>query len=68
MGVFDRKSTPDAALRAAEAGKSVVLFEKEGAPGGDTALSAGTIHAAGTSLQQSQGFSDDTTEAYIAYI
>lgn len=57
-----------AALRAAEAGKSVVLFEKEGAPGGDTALSAGTIHAAGTSLQQSQGFADDTTEAYIAYM
>lgn len=57
-----------AALRAAETGKSVVLFEKEGAPGGDTALSAGTIHAAGTSLQQSQGFSDDTTEAYIAYM
>lgn len=57
-----------AALRAAEAGKRTILFEKESAPGGDTALSAGTIHAAGTTLQQAQGYRDDTTETYIDYM
>ena len=57
-----------AALAAAEANKTAVLLEKEAVVGGDTALSAGTIHAPGTSLQDEQGYEGDTVEAYIEYM
>ncbi len=57
-----------AALSAAEAGKSVVLLEKEATCGGDTALSAGTIHAPGTSLQEAQGYTGDTVQDYLEYM
>lgn len=57
-----------AALKANELGKSVVVLEKEAGVGGDTALSAGTIHAPGTKLQEEQGFGGDTVETYIAYM
>ena len=36
--------------------------------GGDSALSAGTIHAPGTVLQEEQGYGGDTTEEYIEYM
>lgn len=57
-----------AAIRAAEAGKSVIMLEKEAAVGGDSALSAGTIHAPGTKLQEEQGYGGDSVDAYIEYM
>ncbi len=54
-----------AALRAAEEGKNIILLEKESNVGGDSALSDGTIHAAGTTLQEEQGYGGDTTDSYI---
>lgn len=47
-----------AALAAADAGASVVVFEKSDAPGGNTALSTGSIPAAGSKLQISAGIED----------
>ena len=55
-----------AAIRAAETGKSCVVLEKEAALGGDSALSAGTIHAPGTKLQAEQGYGGDGVDEYIA--
>ena len=57
-----------AAIRAAETGKSCVVLEKEAALGGDSALSAGTIHAPGTKLQAEQGYGGDGVDEYIAYM
>lgn len=54
-----------AAIRAAEQGKTCVVLEKEAAVGGDSALSAGTIHAPGTKLQAEQGYGGDTVDTYI---
>lgn len=47
-----------AALVAADAGASVVVFEKSDAPGGNTALSTGSIPAAGSKLQKAAGVKD----------
>lgn len=47
-----------AALAAADAGASVVVFEKSDAPGGNTALSTGSIPAAGSKLQKAAGVKD----------
>lgn len=47
-----------AALAAADAGASVVVFEKSDAPGGNTALSTGSIPAAGSKLQIAAGVQD----------
>ncbi len=48
-----------AALAAADAGASVVVLEKLDAPGGNTALSTGSIPAAGSRFQQEAGVDDD---------
>jgi fumarate reductase flavoprotein subunit len=47
-----------AALRAAEAGRGVVVIERDKLPAGSTALSAGLIPAAGTRFQRSKGITD----------
>lgn len=54
-----------AALAASEAGASVVVLEKLGAPGGNTALSTGSIPAAGSRLQREAGV-DDNPERMFA--
>ncbi|NRQ48845.1 FAD-dependent oxidoreductase [Aeromicrobium stalagmiti] len=48
-----------AALAAADAGASVVVLEKLDAPGGNTALSTGSIPAAGSRFQREAGVEDD---------
>lgn len=48
-----------AALAAADAGASVVVLEKLEQPGGNTALSTGSIPAAGTRFQAEAGVEDD---------
>jgi fumarate reductase flavoprotein subunit len=47
-----------AALRAADAGRSVVVIERDKLPAGSTALSAGLIPAAGTRFQRAKGITD----------
>ena len=47
-----------ASLAAAEEGVRVVLLEKTGRPGGNTAMSQGMIPAAGTRFQREAGFHD----------
>jgi fumarate reductase flavoprotein subunit len=47
-----------AALRVAEAGRPVVVIERDKLPAGSTALSAGLIPAAGTRFQLAQGIAD----------
>ena len=47
-----------AALRGAEAGRPVVVIERDKLPAGSTALSAGLIPAAGTRFQRSRGIID----------
>lgn len=47
-----------AAIAAAEAGASVALFEKEDRPGGNTALSTGSVPAANSRFQQEAGVED----------
>jgi fumarate reductase flavoprotein subunit len=47
-----------AALRAKEAGASVLVLERDTLPRGSTALSAGLIPAAGTRFQRSAGIAD----------
>ncbi len=51
-----------AALAARDAGRDVMLFERDPAPGGSTALSSGMISACGTRLQRDAGIGDDTPE------
>ncbi len=48
-----------AALAAHEAGQDVLVIEADALPSGSTALSAGLIPAAGTSLQSQAGIADD---------
>lgn len=48
-----------AALSAQEAGRGVLVVERDAAPAGSTALSAGLIPAAGTRLQREAGIDDD---------
>ncbi|MGA7010833.1 MAG: FAD-dependent oxidoreductase, partial [Pseudolabrys sp.] len=47
-----------AALTAREAGVDVVVVERDAAPSGSTALSAGLIPAAGTRFQRAKGIHD----------
>ena len=49
-----------AALAASEAGGDVVVIERDAAPRGSTALSAGLIPAAGTRFQREVGIADNT--------
>ncbi|GAA4670219.1 FAD-dependent oxidoreductase [Gordonia humi] len=55
-----------AAVSAAEAGASVLLFESETELGGSTQLSAGLFTAAGTSVQKGVGI-DDTAEKFFQH-
>jgi len=48
-----------AALAAHEAGQNVLVLERDAAPAGSTALSAGLIPAAGTKVQRAAGIDDD---------
>src|SRR5215510_10308932 len=48
-----------AALAAKEVDGDVVVVERDAAPAGSTALSAGLIPAAGTKFQRAKGISDD---------
>jgi fumarate reductase flavoprotein subunit len=48
-----------AALAAREAGQDVLVLERDVAPSGSTALSAGLIPAAGTRFQRCAGIADD---------
>lgn len=50
-----------AALSAQEAGQQVLVIEADAAPQGSTALSAGLIPAAGTSMQRRAGIDDMAT-------
>ena len=57
-----------AAIAAAQAGASVLVVERAGAPGGSSALSGGEIYlGGGTSVQQACGF-DDTAEEMFAFL
>ena len=56
-----------AALEAAQAGSTVLLFEKAGVPGGSTRLSGGIVYAARTRTQQEAGL-QDTPEAMYNYL
>ena len=47
-----------AALEARRAGAEVMVLERDGAPSGSTALSAGLIPAAGTRFQAARGIAD----------
>lgn len=51
-----------AALSAHEAGRAVLVLEREAEPSGSTALSAGLIPAAGTRLQRAAGIQDRATQ------
>lgn len=53
-----------AAVEAARGGKSVVIFEKSGVPGGTTNYSGGVMQASGTKLQEKFGIKDDTAEKH----
>lgn len=53
-----------AAITAAENGASVVVLEKQGTIGGNTALSGGEIAAPGNWLQQEQGIEDSVELFY----
>lgn len=48
-----------AALAAREAGREPLVVERDAAPAGSTALSAGLIPAAGTRFQRAAGIADD---------
>jgi fumarate reductase flavoprotein subunit len=54
-----------AALSASEAGADVVMLERDPVPAGSTALSAGLIPAAGTSIQRAVGI-DDSAQLFAA--
>lgn len=53
-----------AAIEAAENGADVILLEKLGRFGGTSALSAGWIHAAGTSIQAKNNVEDSAEKFY----
>ncbi len=57
-----------AALAARDTGRDIMLFERDRAPGGSTAMSSGMIPACGTRLQREAGIDDDTPERMAADI
>lgn len=57
-----------AAVSAAEAGASVLLFESETELGGSTQLSAGLFTAAGTSVQAGLGIEDSAEQFFQHYM
>ncbi len=57
-----------AAISAAEAGASVLVVERSGAPGGSSALSGGEVYlGGGTSVQAACGF-EDTADDMFAFL
>lgn len=56
-----------AAVKASDAGASVLLCEADEKLGGSTALSGGVYYAAGTSVQRQQGIENDTADAMFEY-
>lgn len=59
-----------AALEAAKAGASVIIFERAGAPSGSTGMSSCEMYlggSGGTALQRDLGY-EDSTENMIAYL
>jgi fumarate reductase flavoprotein subunit len=54
-----------AALRAADAGASVIVLERDAAPSGSTALSSGFVPAPGTRFQAAIGVGDDAPERFL---
>src|SRR5581483_5888707 len=54
-----------AAIAAHDAGASVAIIEKLDRPGGNSALSTGSVPAAGTRFQHEAGI-DDSTERFVA--
>lgn len=54
-----------AALRAADAGASVIVLERDATPSGSTALSSGFVPAPGTRFQSAIGVGDDTPERFL---
>jgi fumarate reductase flavoprotein subunit len=57
-----------AAIMATEAGASCIVLEADTKLGGATALSAGVIYAAGTSVQRAAGIMNDTPQAMYDYM
>lgn len=57
-----------AALAARDTGRDIMLFERDPAPGGSTAMSSGMIPACGTRLQHEAGIDDDSPERMAADI
>ncbi|MGO4385095.1 FAD-dependent oxidoreductase [Specibacter sp. RAF43] len=57
-----------AAVTAAQAGMSVIVFESEAEIGGSTQLSAGMLTAAGTSVQRELGVEDTPERFYQHYM
>lgn len=57
-----------AAVEAADAGASVILFEAAGSPGGSTAMSAGVFYAACTSVQAAAGVKDSVERMFSYYM
>ena len=57
-----------AAIMATEAGASCIVLEADTKLGGATALSAGVVYAAGTSVQRARGIMDDTPQAMFDYM
>lgn len=53
-----------AAIAAADAGLSTAILEKEERPGGNSALSTGSVPAAGSRFQREAGIEDDA-ETYV---
>ena len=53
-----------AALKATEAGASVILLEKEDVLGGNTRLGSSVFNAAGSTMQQEAGTEGATAEAF----
>src|SRR5215471_21576434 len=54
-----------AAIAAHDAGAEVAIIEKLDRPGGNSALSTGSVPAAGTRFQRDAGI-EDSTERFIA--
>lgn len=54
-----------AALKAAEAGVSVIVVERDETPSGSTAMSSGFIPAPGTRFQHGIGVTDDNAHRFV---
>lgn len=57
-----------AALRANEAGRDVILLERDSTPSGSTAMLSGFVPAPATRFQKAAGIDDDTPERFYTDI